>query len=235
MPRDLGCSSSLSWASGEQRSTLGPAQARREERVVSGSQRSLMGARLTTHAEAVAGCPRPSTLPYQMGGEDRDFAFTWTTRFYELGMKRLRVPYRTLYFACPCGAQFKEAVITLDNLLPFPLISTLHSSVPSAGKLFRMNILTTFVVSLRYLPFRSSNQGCASSAGHVILDLPLRRPCCQPAKCIRYCRNLSRQFNVHSRVHITQVQYASSTSLSSAFSSVSHEAHMLSHGPIYLL
>lgn len=46
----------------------------------------------TTHAEAVAGCPRPSALPYQMGGEDGDFAFTWTTRFNELGMKQFRVP-----------------------------------------------------------------------------------------------------------------------------------------------
>ena len=104
VPRDLGCSSSLSRASGEQRSTLGPAQARREERVVSGSQRSLMGARLTTHAEAVeavAGCPRPSALPYQMGSEDDDFAFTWTTRFNELGMKRLRVPYPTLLLCLP--------------------------------------------------------------------------------------------------------------------------------------
>ena len=193
VPRDLGCSSSLSRASGEQRSTLGPAQARREERVVSGEwQRSLMGARLTTHAEAVAGCPRPSALPYQMGSEEDDFAFTWTTRFNELGMKRLRVPYRTVPFTLLALAGRPGAVITLDNLLPFPLISTLHSSVPSAGKLLRMNILTTFVVSLRYLPFRSSNQGCASSAGHVILDLPLRRPCCQPAKCTRYCRNLSR-------------------------------------------
>jgi hypothetical protein len=86
-------------------------------------------------------------------------------------MKRLRVP-------CPflaCGAQFKrrpEAVITLENSLPFHFHITQQRAVcrKPPSQEHRYNV----AISLRYLPSRSSNQGCASSAGHVILDLPLR-------------------------------------------------------------
>ena len=106
-----------------------------------------------------------------MGSEGDDFAFTWTTRFNELRMKRLRVP-------CPflaCGAQFKrrpEAVITLENSLPFHFHIAQQRAVcrKTPSQEHRHNV----AISLRYLPSRSSNQGCASSAGHVILDLPLR-------------------------------------------------------------
>lgn len=106
-----------------------------------------------------------------MGSEGGDFAFTWTTRFNELRMKQLREP-------CPllaCGAQFKrcpEAVVTLENSLPFHFHIAQQRAV--CRKLPSQEHLYNVAISLRYLPSRSSNQGCASSAGHVILDLPLR-------------------------------------------------------------
>ena len=92
------------------------------------------------------------------------------------------------------------------------------------------------VVSLRYATARNSSHGCASSAGHVILDLPLRPPVSQPAKCSHYCRNHSRQFNVHSREDIIQVQYASPGSLSQGLCPVSSlKLNILIHCTVCLL
>ena len=91
------------------------------------------------------------------------------------------------------------------------------------------------VVSLRYATARNSSHGCASSAGHVILDLPLRPPVSQPAKCSHYCRNHSRQFNVHSREDITQAQYASSGSSSPVLCSVSRMKLTCCHTVLFVL